>query len=79
MADVDIDQAEKIAVDFVKKKKNIDKVNVSKVTMGGVASKPDDWEIRGSTTDETFTILVSGGSGTIISYEFYDKRPSFVS
>jgi hypothetical protein len=68
---VDIEEAESAAANFVKKKRNVQNVNVVEITAAD-ATRPDNWMIKGSTDDEKFTIEVNY-DGSVVGFKFEEK------
>jgi hypothetical protein len=68
---VDIEQAESAAANFVKKKRNVQNVNVVEITVAD-ATRPDNWMIKGFTEDEKITIEVNY-EGSVVGFKFEEK------
>jgi hypothetical protein len=70
---VTIEEAESKAVEFVKKKKNVQDIKVSQVSIPD-PQNPDNWQVKGSTPSEKFIIEVDE-EGTIVAFKF-EPKPS---
>ena len=66
-----IEEAESTAVEFVKKKKNVQEVKVSETSRPD-PSKPDNWVVKGSYESEKFIVEVDE-KGTVVAFKFEPK------